>query len=122
LTGFVATGIGAVLIIAAAVLFVFWLLMLIDCLKRPDDKFAFGGNYAKIIWVLVIIFTGFIGALIYYFLIKRADTQNDKLIVIILLALVVIVIILIAGLFAVNTESTISIEPHTSSKLIEPTP
>ena len=36
--------------------FVFWLWMLIDCLKRPDDKFAIGGNNAKLIWVLVIIF------------------------------------------------------------------
>ncbi|MCZ7403370.1 MAG: PLDc N-terminal domain-containing protein [Candidatus Methanoperedens sp.] len=101
---------------------VFWLWMLIDCLKRLDDKFATGGNNAKLIWVLVIIFTGLIGALIYYFLIKKADTQNDKLIVIALLALVIIVIILIAGLFTVNTVSTISIEPHTSSKLIESTP
>ena len=50
--------------------FVFWLWMLIDCLKRSDDKFAIGGNNAKLIWVLVIIFTGFIGALIYYFIIK----------------------------------------------------
>jgi len=122
LTGFVGIGIGAILIIAAALLFVFWLWMLIDCLKRPDGMFAAGGNNAKLIWILVIIFTGLIGALIYYFLIKKADTQNDKLIVIALLALVIIVIILIAGLFAVNTVSTISIEPHTSSKLIESTP
>lgn len=119
--GFAGIGIEAVLIIAAALLFVFWLWMLIDCLKRPDDKFAFGGNYAKIIWVLVIIFTGFIGALIYYFLIKREDTQNDKLIAIILLALVVIVIILILGLFAVSTRSTSSIEPYLSSKIINST-
>ncbi|MGB8216353.1 MAG: PLD nuclease N-terminal domain-containing protein [Candidatus Methanoperedens sp.] len=120
--GFVGIGIGAILIIAAALLFVFWLWMLIDCLKRPDDRFAAGGNNARLIWVLVIIFTGLIGALIYYFLIKKADTQNDRLIIIALLALVIIVIILIAGLFTVNTASTISIEPHTSSKLIESTP
>ncbi len=120
--GFVGIGIVAILIIAAALLFVFWFWMLIDCLKRPDDKFAAGGNNAKLIWVLVIIFTGLIGALIYYFLIKKADTQSDKLIVIALLALVITVIILIAGLFTVNTVSTISIEPHTTSKLIESTP
>ncbi len=107
-----------ILILAAIVLLISWLWMLIDCLKRPDDMFKFGGNNAKLIWVLVIIFTGLIGALIYYFLIKKADKQNDRLIVIALLALIVIVIILIAG-FAV---STISIEPHTSSKLIESTP
>ncbi len=52
---------------------VFWLWMLIDCLKRPDEQFKVGGNNAKLIWVLVIIFTGLIGALIYYFLIKRQD-------------------------------------------------
>lgn len=52
-------------------LLVLWLLMLIDCLKRPDDKFAYGGTNAKLIWILVIIFLGLIGALVYYFLIKR---------------------------------------------------
>ncbi len=51
-------------------LLIFWLLMLIDCLKRPDDKFAYGGTNAKLIWILVIIFLGLIGAVIYYFLIK----------------------------------------------------
>ncbi len=56
--------------------FIFWLWMLIDCLKRPDDKFATGGNYAKLIWILVIIFTGFIGALIYFFLVKKKIGEN----------------------------------------------
>jgi uncharacterized membrane protein YozB (DUF420 family) len=60
-------------VILAAALFVLWLWMLIDCLKRPDDKFAYGGNNVKLIWILVIIFTGLIGALIYYFLIKIKD-------------------------------------------------
>ncbi len=58
--------------------FVFWLWMLIDCLKRPDDRFAIGGNYAKLIWVLVIVFVGFIGALIYYFLVKRRGLQSQE--------------------------------------------
>ncbi len=58
--------------------FVFWLWMLVDCLKRPDDRFAIGGNYAKLIWVLVIVFVGFIGALIYYFLIKRRGLQYQE--------------------------------------------
>ncbi len=62
-----------ILILAAIVLLIFWLWMLMDSLKRPDDKFAIGGNYAKLIWVLVIIFTGLIGALIYYFLIKKKE-------------------------------------------------
>ncbi len=61
------------LVILAAVSIVLWFWMLVDCLKRPDDKFAYGGNNAKIVWILVIIFTGLIGALIYYFLIKKMD-------------------------------------------------
>lgn len=82
---------------------VLWFWMLIDCLKRPDDKFAVGGNNAKLICILVIIFTGLIGALIYYFLIKRMDSHQDRLIGIALLASVAIVIILILSLFTVNT-------------------
>ncbi len=57
-------------VILAVALLVLRLWMLIDCLKRPDDKFAYGGANAKLIWILVIIFMGLIGALIYYFLIK----------------------------------------------------
>lgn len=62
-----------ILLLIVIIITVPWLWMLIDCLKRPDDKFAIGGNYAKLIWVLVIIFTGLIGALIYYFLVKRKE-------------------------------------------------
>ncbi|OGG14834.1 hypothetical protein A2773_07070 [Candidatus Gottesmanbacteria bacterium RIFCSPHIGHO2_01_FULL_39_10] len=44
---------------------IFWILMLIDAIKRDyTDK------NDKILWVLVIIFASFIGALIYYFMIK----------------------------------------------------
>ena len=46
--------------------FVFWILMLIDCIKRK-----FKDDTEKIIWILVIIFTGIIGALIYYFIVKN---------------------------------------------------
>jgi hypothetical protein len=91
---------------------IFWLWMLIDCLKRKDDMFKFGGNNAKLIWVLVIIFTGLIGALIYYFLIKRTDSRQDRLIGIALLASVVIILIL--SLFAVTTTTTSTFEPYPS--------
>ncbi len=113
---------GFTFILVALVFLVLWLWMLIDCLKRQDDKFAVGGNNAKLIWVLVIIFTGLIGALIYYFVIKRTDSHQDKLIGIALLASVVIVIILIASLFVVTTETTFSIEPYPSAQLPQSTP
>ena len=45
-------------------LFIFWLLMLIDAIKYSPEKL-------KIVWVIVIIFTHIIGAIVYYFVEKR---------------------------------------------------
>ena len=44
-------------------LFVFWIWMLIDAIKNQGLK-----DMEKVIWVLVIIFTHIIGALIYFFI------------------------------------------------------
>jgi hypothetical protein len=70
-------GASEILLILFVPVFVFvivlWFWMLIDCLKRPDDMFKIGGNNARLVWILVIIFTGLIGALIYYFLIKKKE-------------------------------------------------
>jgi Phospholipase_D-nuclease N-terminal len=41
---------------------IFWIWMLIDCLTKEPDE----GN-SKLVWALVILFTHFIGAAIYYF-------------------------------------------------------
>ena len=55
------------LILALAVLvFVFWLIILIDVVRR-----RFKSDIDKVVWVLVIIFANWIGALIYYFLVYR---------------------------------------------------
>ncbi len=53
--------------------FVFWILMLVDCLNRK-----FKQDSDKIVWVLVIILTQVIGALIYYFVIKVKDKPKHK--------------------------------------------
>ena len=42
--------------------FVFWIRMIIDCVKNEPE-----GN-DKLVWILVIIFAGIVGALIYHFL------------------------------------------------------
>ena len=47
------------LVIAASI---FWIWMIIDCAVNEPSE----GN-DKIVWLLVIIFTHFIGAAIYYF-------------------------------------------------------
>lgn len=69
---------------------VLWLWMLIDCIKRPEDKFAMGGNHAKIIWIIIIAFTGIIGALIYSVLIKKVKIS---ILVIVILALIIIILL-----------------------------
>lgn len=44
---------------------IFWLVQLIDLLRRSDDEFQ--GRNDKVIWALVLIFLNFIGGLIYFF-------------------------------------------------------
>lgn len=41
---------------------IFWIWMLVDCAQNCPDK-----DNLKLIWLLVIFFAGFIGALIYCF-------------------------------------------------------
>lgn len=66
----------ALLIVATAgltglLLFGFWVWALVDAITNEPSE----GN-DKLIWVLVIIFTGFIGALIYFFL--RRPQRLDR--------------------------------------------
>lgn len=42
---------------------VLWIWMLIDCAQRDFKD--------KTVWILIIILTGIIGAVLYYFLVKR---------------------------------------------------
>jgi len=41
---------------------IFWIIQIVDCLKSN-----FSG-YNKIVWILVLIFLGPLGAIVYYFL------------------------------------------------------
>jgi hypothetical protein len=43
--------------------FGFWLWMLIDCLKRSFKD--------KLLWVLIMIFLGPLGSILYFFLVKN---------------------------------------------------
>ena len=50
----------AFILIFTLVFFVFWLIMLIDCIKNPGLS-----SNERIVWVLVIVFLHALGALIY---------------------------------------------------------
>ena len=68
---FVGFGVAAVLI--GVLLFVFWLWMLVDCLKRDFKK-----DVEKVAWILVMIFLHILGAIIYYFVVKAGDKKVWK--------------------------------------------
>lgn len=52
---------------------VFWILMLVDVAKRNFTK-----KDDKIIWVLIVALLGVIGALIYYFVVKRKAKAKKR--------------------------------------------
>lgn len=49
----------------------FWVWMLVDVIKRD-----FKDSNEKIIWVLVIIFTHLIGAVLYYLIVKKGEMRK----------------------------------------------
>lgn len=52
---------------------IFWVVMIIDVAKREFDN-----DNDKTIWTLVVILTGWIGALIYYFSVKTKDKNKNE--------------------------------------------
>jgi hypothetical protein len=52
--------------------FIFWLAMLIDCALNETD------SNERLLWIIIIIFTNFIGAVIYFF-IRRANRTKRVL-------------------------------------------
>ena len=88
------------LILVGALLFVFWLIMLIDSITR---KFKDGTE--KVVWVLVNILLGFLGTLIYYFVIFVKDkTKSIKwlwwTLLIVFVIWIVFVVIFFSGFYA----------------------
>lgn len=51
--------------------FVFWIFMLVDAAKRKYPK-----EDQRLMWIIIVALTGLIGALIYYFIIKRKDDKK----------------------------------------------
>ena len=51
--------------------FGFWIWMLIDCITKESSE----GN-DKLIWILVIVFTNFVGAPLYYFVRRPERIRN----------------------------------------------
>lgn len=50
---------------------VIWVLALIDIIRRGDKEFPSKGENQKLIWILVIVLAGYIGAIVYYFMVYK---------------------------------------------------
>ncbi len=63
--GFLGWGIGGFLVIAALGIWatVFWIMMIVHAAKHNVEN--------KAMWIILMVFTGIVGALIYYFVVKR---------------------------------------------------
>ncbi len=70
---FMVNGIGVLLGLGIFAVFAFWIWMIVDCAKRNFKK-----DIEKVVWILVLIFTGIIGALIYYFVVKADDKKGKR--------------------------------------------
>lgn len=64
--GLLAAFFGLIAVVISILAFIFWVLMIVDCVKRN-----FKESNEKIVWIIVLIFAGVLGALIYYFVVKR---------------------------------------------------
>jgi hypothetical protein len=69
-------GMGFFLLIGAFVLalLAFWVWMLVDCIQRnypPNEQ------NSKIVWILVIVLAGWVGALIYFFVVKKGKVKSS---------------------------------------------
>ena len=60
-------GFYCLIFLASFAFLIAWVWLLIDCIQRKN----FDQENDRLIWALVLLFTGFIGAVLYYFLIKR---------------------------------------------------
>lgn len=65
---FMLFAVGVVLALGAA-----WIYTLVDALTRDFD-----GDNDKLLWVLVILFAGIIGSIIYYFVVLNDATDKDE--------------------------------------------
>jgi hypothetical protein len=68
--GFAVVGIGGL---------VLWILMLIDAIQRPLTDFPQAADEnTRLLWILIILLTGFVGAAVYYFMVKRPPASEGS--------------------------------------------
>lgn len=113
---FVLMGIG---ISVAVVLGVYWLWMLVDCMKNPKIT-----GTEKAVWVLIVLCFNWIGGLVYYFTVRKGESTgffNFIGLGFALLMLVVLVIGLVHSLMTTpNTRKETTITGSIQANTISP--
>ena len=78
----VGVGIGAGLlllfgfaILLSIALFAFWVWMLVDCAQAPEPP---GDANHRLVWVLILVFAGWIGAILYFFLVRQRRLAAER--------------------------------------------
>ncbi len=51
--------------------FALWVWMLVDAISREDKRYPNADSNTKIMWILILMLTGLIGGVVYYFMMKR---------------------------------------------------
>ena|GEM_PF-1366883 len=79
----IGAGIGAfmfvcwgVLALVGLLLFILWIITLVDCVKRDNSEFPGAGENTKTIWLVILIVTFFVNfwwvaAVVYYFAVMK---------------------------------------------------
>jgi prolipoprotein diacylglyceryltransferase len=68
----------ALFIIVGPACLVFWVWMLVDCIQKKE--FYTVHENGQLVWILILLFGGVIGAALYYVLEKRkAPRQTDRM-------------------------------------------
>jgi len=57
--------------IIGLLLFILWIITIVDCAKRNNDEFPGGGDNMKLVWLLLIILLGYIPSIVYYFMVMK---------------------------------------------------
>lgn len=63
------------LIVVAVGIFAFWVWMLVDCAQAPEPP---GESNHRLVWILILVFTGWIGALLYFVIVRQPRRSRRR--------------------------------------------
>lgn len=65
-----------IMFIVGLLFFVMWVWMLIDCIQRQEYEFPGSTGNSKVIWIVVLLLVGGLGALAYFFMVYKKQKRG----------------------------------------------